>query len=79
LARFDGSEASLPVLIAFRGLVYDVSASFMWMQGRHFWRRAGRDLTAQIERAPHREEVFQRVRCVGILAIRSQNLSVDSG
>lgn len=36
LARFDGTEAGLPVLITFRGLIYDVTERFMWMRGRHF-------------------------------------------
>ena len=67
LARFDGTEVGVPVLIGFCGLVYDVSESFLWMRGRHFWHRAGRVLTAQIVRAPHGEEIFRRVRCVGIL------------
>ena len=67
LARFNGSEAGLPVLIAFRGRVYDVTHSFMWMHGRHFWHSAGRDLTTHIERSPHGVEVLGRVRCVGFL------------
>jgi len=69
LTGFDGSVAGRPVLIAFRGAVYDVTDSFMWQRGRHFWHRAGRDLTAQIERSPHGAEVFERggIRCIGTL------------
>jgi predicted heme/steroid binding protein len=72
LARFNGNEAGLPILVAFRGRAYDVSDSFMWMHGRHFWHLAGRDPTAQIERSPHGEEVFERVRCVGVLDLTSR-------
>jgi predicted heme/steroid binding protein len=67
LARFDGTDPRLPILIAYRGRVYDVTDSFMWMRGRHFWLKAGRDLTERLQTAPHGEEVFERVRCIGIL------------
>lgn len=67
LAAFDGTNPALPVLIAFRGRVYDVSGRFMWMNGRHFWLRAGRDLTASMHEAPHGEEMLDGVPCVGVL------------
>ena len=67
LAGFNGTDPAKPVLIAYRGRVYDVSGRFMWMNGRHFWLRAGRDLTAHMHEAPHGEEMLADVPCVGVL------------
>jgi len=68
LAGCDGTDPEKPVLIAYGGRVYDVSRSFMWMNGRHFWLRAGRDLTGRLHEAPHGEEMLAGVPCVGVLA-----------
>jgi predicted heme/steroid binding protein len=68
LAEFDGSDSSRPVLIGYRGYVYDVSGRFMWMNGRHFWLRAGRDLTGRMDEAPHGEEMLEGLPCVGTLS-----------
>jgi len=68
LAACDGSDARRPVLIGYAGRVYDVSASFLWMNGRHFWLRAGRDLTDCLAEAPHGAEMLEAVPCVGVLA-----------
>lgn len=72
LARCDGSDPRLPVLIAHGGRVYDVSDSFLWREGRHFRHAAGRDLTGALARAPHGEDMLARVRCVGILVPAAQ-------
>jgi predicted heme/steroid binding protein len=55
------------VLVAYDGRVYDVSNSFLWMGGRHFWLRAGRDLSGAMIESPHGEEILDRVPCVGLL------------
>lgn len=68
LAQCDGSRADRPILIAYDGRVYDVSDSFMWQRGRHFWLRAGTDLTACMAESVHDERMLARVPCVGILA-----------
>jgi predicted heme/steroid binding protein len=67
LAGYDGTVPGRPVLIAYRGRVYDVGDRFMWITGQHFWLRAGRDLTGQIDEAPHGEEMLKDVPCVGIV------------
>lgn len=68
LARFDGKDDN-PVYIAHKGKVYDVSASKMWRGGLHMRRHpAGKDLTADIQAAPHDEQVLQRYPQVGVLA-----------
>jgi predicted heme/steroid binding protein/uncharacterized membrane protein len=68
LAHFDGKDGK-PIYIAYRGKVYDVSQSKMWRGGQHMKRHpAGRDLTSDIQAAPHQEEVFERYPQVGTLA-----------
>jgi predicted heme/steroid binding protein len=57
-----------PAYIAYKGKVYDVSESSFWMEGDHMgMHEAGKDLTEELEMAPHREENFQRVKFVGDL------------
>ncbi len=57
-----------PAYIAYKGKVYDVSASSFWMEGDHMgMHEAGKDLTEELDMAPHREETFQRVKFVGDL------------
>ncbi len=57
-----------PAYIAFKGKVYEVSESAFWLFGDHMGtHQAGKDLTSEIELAPHREEVLQRIKEVGVL------------
>ena len=67
LAENNGKNGK-PAYIAFQGKVYDVSASPMWLEGDHMSaHQAGKDLTNEIELAPHREETLQKVKQVGVL------------
>jgi predicted heme/steroid binding protein len=67
LAENNGKDGK-PAYIAFQGKVYDVSESAMWLEGDHMGaHEAGKDLTSEIELAPHREETLQRVKPVGDL------------
>ena len=57
-----------PAYIAYQGKVYDISGSDLWRDGEHMgMHQAGKDLTEELELAPHREEVFERVKLVGEL------------
>jgi len=57
-----------PAYIAYKGKVYEVSQSSFWMDGEHLgMHQAGKDLTEELEMAPHREETLQRVKLVGEL------------
>lgn len=67
LAAFDGREGR-PVYIVHAGKVYDVSQSKLWKDGVHMRRhKAGADLTADIQAAPHGPEMLDRYPQVGVL------------
>jgi len=67
LALYNGEDGK-PAYVAYKGKVYDVSTSFLWMDGNHqVLHRAGVDLTAALEQAPHGEEARKRFPLVGIL------------
>jgi predicted heme/steroid binding protein len=55
------------IWIAFRGVVYDVSLSRLWISGKHYEHWAGQDLTAEIQEAPHNENVFDKFEAIGRL------------
>ena len=57
-----------PAYIAYEGKIYDVSRSEHWRNGRHMnSHSAGEDLTYALSRAPHGEEVLDRINQVGLL------------
>jgi predicted heme/steroid binding protein len=67
LKQYDGKNGT-PVYIAYQGKVYDASGSDLWSTGEHMGlHQAGKDLTEEIELAPHREEVLERLKQVGTL------------
>lgn len=55
------------IWVAFRGLIYDVSDSRLWRNGKHYEHWAGQDLTPELEDAPHTEKVFEKFKVVGKL------------
>ncbi len=68
LANYDGKDGK-PVYLAFKGKVYDVSDSPFWMGGDHLGaHQSGKDLTEEIEFAPHGPENIDRVILVGVLS-----------
>ena len=67
LKGFNGQGGN-PAYFAFEGKVYDVSSSGLWNNGSHMAAHAaGKDLTEAIKSAPHDEEVFARVKQVGVI------------
>jgi predicted heme/steroid binding protein/uncharacterized membrane protein len=55
-----------PALVAVDGKVYDVTSSGMWTAGNHMGaHQAGRDLSAEIQAAPHGADVLERFEQVG--------------
>ena len=67
LEEYNGKNGK-PAYIAYQGKVYDLSESGLWRDGEHMgMHQAGKDLTDELELAPHGEEVFERVKLVGEL------------
>jgi predicted heme/steroid binding protein len=67
LAQNNGKNGN-PAYFAYQGKVYEVTDSSFWMDGEHMGMHdSGKDLTEELEMAPHREETFKRVKCVGNL------------
>lgn len=64
LGAFDGGDGR-PARVAVEGEVYDVSALPRWRGGAHMKHAAGRDLTAELGRAPHDGTLLERARRVG--------------
>ena len=67
LKEYDGKEGK-PAYIACNGKVYDVTESFLWINGDHQGQHeAGKDLTEEIAIAPHGEEALEKVKMIGVL------------
>ncbi len=68
LRRCNGRNGA-PAYVAYRGVVYDVTALFLWKGGRHqAMHEAGEDLTEALDRdAPHGPEFLERCPRLGIL------------
>ena len=67
LAKYDGKDGN-PAYIAYKGKVYDVSESWLWDDGDHQGlHEAGKDLTEEIDDAPHDENSIMDMPLVGEL------------
>ena len=66
LSLRNGTEKE-QIWVAYKGLIYDVTGSKLWRNGRHYEHWAGQDLTNEIEDAPHTEKVFDKFHVVGEL------------
>lgn len=72
LAQFDGAKGN-PAYVAVDGVVYDVSASAEWVEGRHtdcnLGAMAGQDLSTLITKAPaSMRGLLEKMPVVGTLA-----------
>jgi len=74
MQRITASQLSLrngqdreEIWIAYKGIVYDVSSSGLWREGKHYEHWAGQDLTDELGDAPHTEKVFEKYKAVGKL------------
>lgn len=56
------------IWIAYKGLIYDVSRSRLWRNGKHYEHWAGQDLTHELPDAPHDEWVFEHFDVIGKLS-----------
>lgn len=67
LHHYDGQEGR-PAYVAHKGVVYDVTNSKMWRNGKHMNRHtAAHDLTLEFSSAPHKPDVLERFPRVGSL------------
>jgi predicted heme/steroid binding protein len=55
------------IWVAYNGLIYDVSESRLWRDGKHYEHWAGQDLTEELQDAPHTEEVFNKFKVIARL------------
>jgi predicted heme/steroid binding protein len=55
------------IWVAFHGMIYDVTRSRLWRDGKHYEHWAGQDLTDELKDAPHTEMVFDKFKVIGIL------------
>ncbi|MEK7803698.1 MAG: cytochrome b5 domain-containing protein [Deltaproteobacteria bacterium] len=65
LKQYDRSQQGKPIYFAYKGKVYDITASPLFLDGLHFEHYAGTDLTDYMSEAPHKNEVFEKLRVVG--------------
>ena len=67
LLKYNGKEG-VPAYIAYRGVVYDVTNSFLWKNGYHqVLHYAGTDLTEELDHAPHGPDLLKRIPSIGTL------------
>lgn len=67
LKEYNGKNGK-PVYICYKNKIYDVSLSPLWAEGNHQdAHSAGMDITAELEAAPHGEEVLERYPLAGEL------------
>ncbi len=55
------------IWIAYKGIIYDVTQSRLWRNGKHYEHWAGQDLTPELQDAPHTEIVFEKFPVIGHL------------
>jgi predicted heme/steroid binding protein len=55
------------IWIAYNGKIYEVTASRLWRDGKHYEHWAGQDLTDELKDAPHTEKVFEKFTIIGKL------------
>ncbi len=68
LAKNDGKNGA-QAFFAVNGKVYDVTNSSLWEDGEHeALHSAGKDLTTELELAPHGADVLERFSVVGMLS-----------
>jgi predicted heme/steroid binding protein len=70
LKQCDGKEGR-PAYVAYKGGVFDVTDDYLWIEGDHQGQHvAGRDLTDEMQLAPHGEETLDRVKQIGVLVTK---------
>jgi predicted heme/steroid binding protein len=55
------------VWVAYKGIIYNVTKSRLWRNGKHYEHWAGQDLTEELKDAPHSATVFDKFDIIGYL------------
>lgn len=55
------------IWIAYEDVIYDVTNSRLWKNGKHYEHWAGQDLTEELLDAPHDTKVFEKLHVIGKL------------
>jgi predicted heme/steroid binding protein len=55
------------IWVAYLGMIYDVTESRLWRNGKHYEHWAGQDLTDELKDAPHSEKVFEKFKVIAKL------------
>ena len=55
------------IWVAYDGIIYDVTRSRLWKNGKHYEHWAGQDLTEELSGAPHNANVFLKFEAIGKL------------
>ncbi len=66
LALRNGQDKPV-VWVAYKGMIYDVTESRLWLTGKHYEHWSGQDLTEELAEAPHTEAVFGKFKIIGRL------------
>jgi predicted heme/steroid binding protein len=67
LEEYDG-KGGKQAYVAYKGKVYDVSEISLWSDGDHLgMHQAGKDLTEDMELAPHGNDVLEKAKLIGVL------------
>ncbi len=66
LALRNGNDRE-DIWVAYKGLIYDMSESKLWRNGKHYEHWAGQDLTEELKDAPHTNKVFAKFNRIGKL------------
>lgn len=59
------------IWVALHGVIYEVTDSRLWKNGKHYEHWAGQDLTDELKDAPHTEKVFEKFKAIGRLTAKS--------
>lgn len=66
LALHNGQDKET-IYVAFDNIIYDVTHSRLWRDGKHYEHWAGQDLSPEMADAPHCQKVFERFKKIGLL------------
>ncbi len=66
LALRNGNDKE-EIWIAYKGLIYDVTKSRLWRNGKHYEHWSGQDLTEELKDAPHNANVFDKFEAIAKL------------